>query len=455
MGRRPYWLLAAVSAAGLAVAAIAAAGPPGQDTVTQSATCLDGGGVLWKTRAVWGESYRDADGVLRVSIDRAGWTTTKPGSVPTDSSIRSYDGAGVRVQELNWTGRFDYGSGSAYKYRNPLNPPSAPGRAKVTVRLGLDGDGLGGCTVTFTQPGLAPTTAPTSPASPSAAADQPGDPASWRSVKAVHSDGTPGAKCRGHGDDRAAIQKHLDEISAAGGGTVYHPKGTCTIGNTLVIPGNVTYRGDGRDASPLKAAKSFPGGKALVRLTGAAKIADLWLDGGEEPNTTTVFIDRTANGAQLLHSIVVGYTRYGVQIAPGARNFLYDGYENYGERPTHRDDYAGIRCDRAQATIRMVTVNGASGNRAGSALRSTGCQLSVHGIHFERWAAGVTVDNKTTGEVISAYGGPATNPVPIIADASSGAHMVWADLVPFYNTKPITLKLRSTSVRGRLLYRRT
>lgn len=455
MGRRPYWLLAAVTTAGLAVAAFAAAGPPEQGVVTQSATCLDGGGVPWKTRAVWGKSYRDADGVLRASIDRAGWTTTKPGLVPTDSLVRTYDGAGVRIQELNWTGRFDYKSGSAYKFRNPLNPPSAPGRAKVTVRLGLDGDGLGGCTVTFTEPGLVPTTTSTSAVSPAAAHDEPGDSTSWRSVKAAHTDGTPGATCNAHGDDRAAIQKHLDDIAAAGGGTVYQPKGTCTLGDTLVIPGNVVYRGDGRDASPLKAASSFPGGKALVRLTGRAKIADVWLDGGGKPDTTTVLIDRTSDGAQLFHSIVVGYTRYGVQIAPGARNFIYDGHENYGERPTHRDDYAGIRCDRAQGTIRMVTVNGASGNRAGSALTSTGCQLSVHGIHFERWAAGITVDAETTGEVISAYGGPASNPVPIIADASSGAHMLWADLVPFYDTEPVTLKLPSASVRGRVVYRET
>lgn len=446
---RRRWLVTAATAAGLAVAASTMAGSSVQDVVTQSATCIDGGGVRWNTRAVWGKDYRAADGALRASIDYAGWTTTRLGRVPTDSSVRSYDGSGVRVQELTWTGRSDYRSGSAYKVANPLNPPSAPGRARVTVTLGLDGDGMGDCTVTFTQPGQASTR------SPGTVDDAPGDPASWRSVKGVHTDGTPGATCSGGGDDRAAIQKHLDEVSAAGGGTVYHPKGTCTLGDTLVIPGNVVYRGDGRDASPLKAANNFVGGKALVRLTGAAEVADVWLDGQGKRNTTTVLIDGTSDGATLFHVVTVDYTRYGVEMAAGARDFIYDGHENYGETPTDPNNYAGIRCDHAQGAIRMVTVNGPPRNTVGSALKSTGCKLSVRGIHFERWAAGITVDASTTGEVISAYGGPTSNPVPIIADASSGAHMTWADLVPFYNTEPVTLKLPSSAVTGRVVYEET
>lgn len=285
--------------------------------------------------------------------------------------------------------------------------------------------------------------------------DHPGDPASWRSIKAVHTDGTPGAECTGGGDDRAAIQKHLDEVSAAGGGTVYHPKSTCVVGDTLVIPGNVTYRGDGRDASALKAASGFRGGKPLVRLTGRAKIADAWFSADGKPNTTIVLIGGRSNGVELSHIFVGGYSRYGVKIAAGAKNFLYEGDENYGGKPTNANTYAGIRCDRAQGTIRMVTTNGARNNSSGWGLESTGCDLVVHGIHFERWAGGIWVDAATTGEVVTALGGPADNPTPTIADASSGAHMEWVDLVPFDSSTEATLRLPSKTLTGRVVYRRS
>ena len=87
-------------------------------------------------------------------MDYAGWTTGRAGTVPTDSSVRSYDGAGHRTAHgRTRTGEFDYASGTVYDSRDPLNPPSAPGAAKVTVTLGVDGDGLGNCTLTFIQPG--------------------------------------------------------------------------------------------------------------------------------------------------------------------------------------------------------------------------------------------------------------------------------------------------------------
>jgi uncharacterized protein YkwD len=59
----------------------------------------------------------------------------------------------------------DYTGGAAYRSHKPENPPSAPGASKVTITVGVDGDGFGNCTMTFVQPGG--TTPP-----------PPGDPAS-------------------------------------------------------------------------------------------------------------------------------------------------------------------------------------------------------------------------------------------------------------------------------------
>jgi len=146
----------------LAVAFAIAGSTPASAATTQTASCTDGGGVRWSAKAIWGNTYA-ASGVTKVGIDYAGWTTGRTGTVPTDSAVRSYDGAGRLLSTLAWTGPFEYASGTAYRSRNPVNPPSAPGASKVTVTVGVDGDGFGNCTMTFTQPGA--TTPPAGSAS--------------------------------------------------------------------------------------------------------------------------------------------------------------------------------------------------------------------------------------------------------------------------------------------------
>ncbi|MBM7800721.1 SpoIID/LytB domain protein [Microlunatus panaciterrae] len=119
--------------------------------VTTTGSCVDGGGITWKTKAVWGSTYTGADGIKRVRIDYAGWTT-RARTVATDSTVRSYTGSGVRLQTLNRTRSLDYRLGTVYDARNPLNPPSAPGKAKIRISVGKDRDGKPRCTVTHVQP---------------------------------------------------------------------------------------------------------------------------------------------------------------------------------------------------------------------------------------------------------------------------------------------------------------
>jgi hypothetical protein len=142
----------------LATGALAVGAAPADAAMVDSAGCVDGGGVRWEVEVTWGAVYPAADGVRRVSLDRAAWTTAA-GSTPTDSRVRTYDGAGTRLQDLSWSGAFDYRSGTAWKARNPVNPPSAPGGARVVVTLGVDGDGFGSCSVTLTQPASTSVTA--------------------------------------------------------------------------------------------------------------------------------------------------------------------------------------------------------------------------------------------------------------------------------------------------------
>jgi hypothetical protein len=145
--------LAVVTATGLIGAAAVFGAATADAATTQTGSCVDGGGIRWTAKAIWG-STSTSGGVRKISINYAGWTTNGR-AVPTDSTVRSYSGDGTRIQKLTWSGVYDYKGGTAYRVRNPRNPASAPGKAKIKITLGVDGDGHGSCSVTFTQPGSA------------------------------------------------------------------------------------------------------------------------------------------------------------------------------------------------------------------------------------------------------------------------------------------------------------
>jgi uncharacterized protein YkwD len=145
--------LAVVTATGLVGAAAVFGAATADAATTQTGSCVDGGGIRWTAKAIWGGTYTSG-GVRKISINYAGWTTNG-GAVPTDSAVRTYSGDGTRIQKLTWSGVYDYKDGTAYRVRNPRNPASAPGKAKIKITLGVDGDGHGSCSVTFTQPGSA------------------------------------------------------------------------------------------------------------------------------------------------------------------------------------------------------------------------------------------------------------------------------------------------------------
>jgi hypothetical protein len=153
---------------------------------------------------IWGEEYSDPAGVRRVQVDYAGWTTNGR-SVATDSVVRSYDGSGTRLQELQWTGAFDYNNGTSWRSRNPLNPPTAPGKVRVTVTLGVDGDGKGDCTTTYVQPS-------TSPPAPT-----PTPTGGWVSDQTRVPNGSAGCSSSSGTATAVALTKEWDYWDACGG----------------------------------------------------------------------------------------------------------------------------------------------------------------------------------------------------------------------------------------------
>ena len=156
---RTHWLgvvrtVASVLVGCLVVIMVLAGSTSASAATTVTTSCVDGAGRVWRTRVVWGGTYLDAAGVRRVAVSVAGWTTNAR-RMPTDSTVRTYGPNGALVQTLVKTATFDYQNGTSWDQRNPRNPPSGPGRSKVTIKVGRDGDGKPGCTVASTQPATA------------------------------------------------------------------------------------------------------------------------------------------------------------------------------------------------------------------------------------------------------------------------------------------------------------
>ena len=114
-------------------------------TPRQTSSCTDGGNHLWQGRTVWGAEYVDAGGVKRIVNDSVGFTSAAPDVTTVDYSIKGYDGAGNLIYSSaadDWV--FDFSRGLGYLTRNPRNPASAPGKAKIVVNVGDGNDGFDG-----------------------------------------------------------------------------------------------------------------------------------------------------------------------------------------------------------------------------------------------------------------------------------------------------------------------
>jgi len=114
-----------------------------------TATCADGGGVVWKLRSSWGAPYT-SQGVRRVRTYGTEFTTSAP-ITRVHYTIRTYNGTGRLVQTLQGRRSFDFDyKGIAWLRRNTLNPRSRPGKVRITVTVGSAG--VAGCLVASRQP---------------------------------------------------------------------------------------------------------------------------------------------------------------------------------------------------------------------------------------------------------------------------------------------------------------
>lgn len=154
-------LLSGVAAAALTVGGLALATPAqAVGEIRQSRSCNDGGGVLYQARIQWNYTYRDRAGTRRVSVNPLQFGTgedTDGAAIDNRIRVYSYHVAHDHLHKIQDRIHFAGEDGNDSELvndvqANPKNPTDHPGRSKVTVVLGTDGDGLDNCKVTFLQP---------------------------------------------------------------------------------------------------------------------------------------------------------------------------------------------------------------------------------------------------------------------------------------------------------------
>ena len=108
-----------------------------------------------------------------------------------------------------------------------------------------------------------------------------------------------GATGDAHTNDGPAITNALAAAEANGGGIVYLPAGVYRVINTLVIPENVSLRGDGKnDSSILWTASKWAYGElpdTLIGFTRNVEICDLGLHGTRFRNVLTTYTEDKSN----------------------------------------------------------------------------------------------------------------------------------------------------------------
>ncbi len=163
MSRRPSskavaLLATAALVTGTAALALTVQSATAATTMTQTRTCVDGGGTKWTVRSTWGKVYTASDGSRRVQNDVTGFTTTSTKVTRVDFIIWTYNPDGTRIQDLRASNRrFDFRKGAAYLNRDVRNPLSGVGKTKIKVKVGDGGDGKSKCSLVFVQPKSAPT----------------------------------------------------------------------------------------------------------------------------------------------------------------------------------------------------------------------------------------------------------------------------------------------------------
>jgi hypothetical protein len=169
MIKRAIALTGAASLAALAFSAAPASADvdgiqsPGPITgsIQEKVSVKDAGGVQYDISILWRNRYKDAAGTMRVSVsdlavhrsDKQVVAAGEPEDAGLDAHYDSINPSGAIISHRVFDDLYmDAGADNIVKF-NPRNPKTGVDAAKVRIKVGTDGDGLGSSRwVVFYQP---------------------------------------------------------------------------------------------------------------------------------------------------------------------------------------------------------------------------------------------------------------------------------------------------------------
>ncbi len=246
-----------------------------------------------------------------------------------------------------------------------------------------------------------------------------GSAAKWADAEQINAKTLYGATGDGTTDDRAAIQAAIDAAAAAGGGTVFLPRGLYRTADTIVLKTGVYLRGAGATGWPgrfptaqcsIKPNASFAG-ECVISMLGAditgsgsnegrCRITDLELDGSALPagSVSGIHAQGEVMDVQLSRLVIKYMTHNGVHSNVGTgtkapHDWFMDGvvsFQNAG---------FGFSMSMTDGYIRdcVASTNGGDGWLLGpfGSLAFEGCQALFNGGNGFTIGGGTQVGNLT------------------------------------------------------------
>lgn len=194
-------------------------------------------------------------------------------------------------------------------------------------------------------------------------------------------------------NDEVEIQAAIDEVLAAGGGTVWLSEGTFAIAATIVAKTGVTVRGLGREATSLRVPDAH--GTNFDMVTGTASdfcLVDLTLD-GNDPNVAQAIDGITAPVTRglALRCRITGMQGKGIEVTAASQwrieSCRIDTNGSTDVRITAGSKHEVLNCE-CDGTIELTT-------------GTSDCRVlgNVASIIFADGARSVTVGNRTAGNL--------------------------------------------------------
>lgn len=198
-------------------------------------------------------------------------------------------------------------------------------------------------------------------------------------------------------------------LNGTQGAQVYLPRGTYLIDSQLVLPDNVSLRGDGARATYIKAHATFPTNTALIRLgDGTGQVAsslvqDLAIDCNQIAGSIGIYSTEANEPGVAFNCLIQNYESAGIFLSSlDCQNTQVRDCHLFHTNATA----TGISYNTvgSKNLIENTTVTSFGIQSSNPAIGTTATQLKILGLHVEFHDTGVYYGVNSTGTIIGAEG---------------------------------------------------